>query len=101
MCFGNAFAAKKAAKFAMETVYQRSDIIEYKRIGPSLYFGFFGQSSKIQCAVMCLNIDSCESFHMDGGACVFGVSGDVTVFYEDGEEVDPEREQRIFTKSMY
>ena len=49
---------------------------------------------------MCLNEDSCESFYMDGGACVFGVSGDVTAFSE-GVNTDPDGEQRIQAKSMY
>ena len=99
--FNFAHAAKKAANFISETVAQRSDIITgYKKIGTSSYFGLFGRNSKTQCSEVCLNEDSCESFYMDGGACVFGVSGDVTAFSE-GVNTDPDGEQRIQAKSMY
>ena len=101
LSFGISFTAKKAAKFTSETVSERSDVIKYKKIGPSSYFGLFGLNSRTQCSEVCLNKDSCGSFHMDDGACVFGVSGDVTVFEEDGVGVDPDGEQRIQTKSMY
>ena len=88
-------AARKAAKFVLESVDQRSDInVNYKRIGTSSYFGLFGRNSRTQCSEVCLNEDSCESFYMEGGACVFGVSGDNTAFAE-GETANPNSEQRI------
>ena len=90
---------KKSARFVSETVAQGSDIIQYKKIGTSSYFGLFGRNSKIQCAEVCLNEDSCESFYMEGGACVFGVSGDNTAFAED-ETANPNSEQRIQVKGM-
>ena len=97
--FGAAFSAKKAANFVSETVAQQTDIVKYKRIGTSSYFGLFGRNSRTQCSQVCLNEDSCESFYMDGGACVFGVSGDVIAF-EEGKEAIPDGEQIIQVKGI-
>ena len=91
-------AARKAAKFVLESVDQRSDInVNFKRIGTSSYFGLFGRNSRTQCSEVCLNEDTCVSFYMEDGECVFGVSGDVTAF-EDGEETNPDPGQRIQSK---
>ena len=97
--FDVAFAAKRAAKFVSEIVNDRTDITAYKKIGRSSYFGLFGRNSRTQCSEVCLNEDSCESFYMDGEACVFGVSGDVTVFQE-GETANPNGNQRIQAKGV-
>ena len=97
--FDVAFAAKRAAKFVSEIVNDRTDITAYKKIGTSSYFGLFGRNSKTQCSEVCLNEDSCKSFHMDGEACVFGVRGDVTVFQE-GESANPNGNQRIQAKGI-
>ena len=94
-------AGRKIAKFVAETVdHERTDTIEYKKIGTSSYFGLIGQNSIIQCGEVCLNEDSCESYYMEGGACVFGVSGDSHAF-EEGEETNPEDGQRIRAKGMF
>ena len=94
-------AGRKIAKFVAETVdHERSDTIEYKKIGTNSYFGLIGQNSEIQCAVLRLNEDSCESYSMEGGACVFGVSGDSHAF-EEGEEANPEDGQRIRAKGRF
>ena len=97
--FDVAFAAKRAAKFVSEIVNDRTDITAYKKIGRSSYFGLFGRNSKTQCSEVCLHEDSCESFYMDGEACVFGVSGDVTAF-EDGGDVSPATQQIIQAKGL-
>ena len=99
-CFGIVFASQKAATFTSETVAQRLDIIKYKKIERSLLFNLFGQNSKTQCSEVCVNEFSCKSFHVDDGACVFGVAFGVTSFDEDGEEATPDGEQRIQAKSM-
>ena len=97
--FGISNATIKTGKFSTETVGQRLDIAEYKKIGTSSYFGLRGRNSKFKCAEVCNKQDSCESFHLDGGACVFGVSGDNTAFRE-GERANPNSEQRIQVKGM-
>ena len=101
LLFDASDAVNQWAEFVFETVGDRSDIISYKKIGTSSYFGLIGQSSKMQCSEICLNEDSCKSFHIDGGACVFGVSGNVTAFEREGENATPDTEQRIFAKRMY
>ena len=98
--FNFSYAANKAAKFVSEMVNNSSNITVYKKIGSNSYFGLSGQNSIIQCSDVCLNEDSCQSFHMDGGACVFGFSGDVTAFDESGEEVTPDGGQAINAKGM-
>ena len=99
-CFGFSFSTRKAAKFVSETVEQRrDDILGYKKIGTSSYFGLFGRNSRTQCTQVCLNEDSCESFYMDGGECVFGISGDSAAFVE-GQVVFPPDEQRIQAKGI-
>ena len=100
VAFDVAFAAKKAAKFVSEIVNDRTDITAYKKIGTSSYFGLFGHNSNIQCAEVCLNKDSCVSFYMDGGACVFGLSGEFQAF-EEGEEANPQDGQMIQTKGTH
>ena len=90
--------SRKSAKFVLETVSQRSDIAAFKKIGTSSYFGLFGRNSKTKCSVVCLNEDSCNSFYMDGEACVFGVNGDAHS-YGEGEPVFPEETLRIYAKS--
>ena len=101
LVFGLSYASKKTAKFVVETVAERSDIKSYKKVGTSSYFGLFGQNTKAKCTIVCLHEDNCRSVHMEGGACVFGVGGDVTAFEEDGEDVHPNRGQRIHAKSTY
>ena len=99
-CFGISFSTRKAAKFVSDTVGQTRDILGYKQIGTSSYFGLFGRNSKTQCSQACLNEDTCESFYMDGGECVFGVSGHSAAFVE-GQVVFPLDNQRIQAKGMY
>ena len=94
-----AFTAKQAANFVLETVSQRQDLLIYKRIATSSYYGLFGQNSKLQCSEVCFNEDSCESFYMEDGACVFGVSGDSAAFGE-GEEANPDGAQNVFVKGL-
>ena len=98
-CFDISISTRKAAKFVSDTVRLRPDILGYKKIGTSSYFGLFGQNSKTQCSQACLNEDTCESFYMDGGECVFGVSGESAAFVE-GQVVFPVDEQRIQAKGM-
>ena len=38
---------------------------------------------------------------MDGGACVFGVTANVTAFDEDGEDTTPPQDQNVRAKSMW
>ena len=92
------FTSRKAANFVSEIVAQRSDIPRYKKIFRSSYFGLFGQNSRTQCSEVCLNEDSCESFYMDGGACVFGLNSGFPAF-DEGEPADPDGQQRIQAKS--
>ena len=99
-CFGVSFSSRKAAKFVSETVAESSGTNTYKKIRRSSYFGLFGENSKSKCTIVCLHQDTCESVHMDGEACVFGVSDDVTAF-EEGEETNPYGNQRILSKSMF
>ena len=96
--YGIAYAARKAANYVSEAASQRPDISEYKKIGTSSFYGLFGTNSKTQCSEVCLNEDSCESFYMDGGACVFGVIGDVNAFSEEGEEAYPNGNHTIQVK---
>ena len=56
LCFS--FADRKAAKFIVETVAQRSDIIEYKKIGTSSFLELFGEISKAKCTIVCLREDN-------------------------------------------
>ena len=100
LLFGISFATIKTGKFSSDTVGQRLDITEYKKIGTSSYFGLRGRNSKFKCAEVCNKEDSCESFHLDGAACVFGVTDDVTAFAE-GDEADPDAEQRIYVKGVF
>ena len=100
ICFSTKIlASKKSAYFVKELVDDQPAGLVYKRIGASTHFGLFGQNSQAQCAVICLHEDSCRSFYMDSGACVFCVNedDDVTVFTE-GQNVNPEPEQEIKRK---
>ena len=99
--FNKTNAEKKAAKFVQETVAQQNTITGYKKIGTSSHFGLFGQNSKTQCSEVCLHEDDCRSVHMEGGACVFGVSGDVTAFHGEGVNTTPPQDQIIKTKCKY
>ena len=94
-----AIGSRKSAKFISETVINRPDISKYRKIGTSSYFGLFGQNSKAKCTIVCLHENDCISVHMDGGACVFGASGDVTSF-KDGEEAHPVGGRKILVKRM-
>ena len=83
--FGFGFSTRKEAFFVPETVAQHSGKIQYNKIATSSYFGLIGQNSNLQCSEVCLHEDSCEGFYIKDGACVFGVSGDVTAI-EKGEK---------------
>ena len=100
LIFKIALSSRKSAKFVFETFSQRSDIDAFKKIGTSSYFRLFGRNSKAKCSVVCLFEVSCNSFYMDGEACVFGVNGDADSFAE-GERVFPGETQRIHAKSKW
>ena len=95
--FCTALGARKSAKFLPVTVAEISGIYQYKKMGTSSYFGLSGQNSKAKCAIVCLHEDECRSFYTDSGACVFGVTSDVTAF-KNGEEVTPDEDQKIQVK---
>ena len=97
--FGFAISARKAAKYVFGTVAQRPSTIQYKKIVGSSYFALFGETSKAKCSIVCLDEDSCDSFYIDGGECVFGITGDVRAF-EDGEEATVDGGQRIHVKGL-
>ena len=104
VAFGTTFVyTKKQAKFVTETAVEQTDVNSYKKIGTSSYFGLIGQNSKAKCAIVCLHVDNCRSVYVEDGACVFGVSGDVTAFDDDGnsEETTPPEGQLVKVKCKY
>ena len=56
-----------------------------------------GRKSKLQWAALCSKHDACRSFYVDDGACVFGLSDDVTEF-ANGDDVTPADGQMLMTK---
>ena len=94
-------ASKKSAYFVQQSVADQPVGLIYKRIGASTYFGLFGQNSQAQCAVICLHVNSCRSFYMDSGACVFGVSEDDVTVFTEGQNVNPEPEKEIKVKGWF
>ena len=56
-----------------------------------------GRKSRMQWAALCSKHDACRSFYVDDGACVFGLSDDVTEF-ANGDDVTPADGQMLMTK---
>ena len=99
--FHTNFAAKRVVKFQSETVEQQTGEITYKSVESSSYFGLFGQNSRTQCSQVCMNEDSCHGFYMDGGACVFAVTDDVSNEIGHAPTVSPDSAQRLQAKSEH
>ena len=95
------FGVENKARFIAETVADQIDVVRFKKVATSLSFGLLGENSMVQCAIVCFNEDTCVSVHMDGGACVFGVTANVTAFDEDGEDTTPTQDQIVKAKSMF
>ena len=93
------FAAKRVVKFQSEIVDLETPAITYKIVATSSYFGLFGQNSQTQCSQVCINEDSCQGFYMDGGACVFAVTDDVSNEIGRAPTVTPDSAQRLQAKS--
>ena len=59
-----------------------------------------GRKSRLQWAALCSKYDACRSFYVDDGACVFGLSYNVTEF-ANGDDVTPADGQMLMTKRLY
>ena len=96
---GPSFAPKRAAYFKPETVSDQQPVITYKSLSTSSYFGLDGPISQIQCMTICVDDDGCRSFHMNGEACVLGVTDDVSHEIRQAPTITPDSTQRLQVKS--
>ena len=76
-------------KFSLRALSQQEDGLVFKKIE--------GRKGKLQWAALCSKHDACKSFYLDDGACVFGLSDDVTEF-ANGDDVTPADGQMLMTK---
>ena len=103
LIFGRISTSTNSAIFKLGTMEDQPDWIHvsYKKLVKSLCLGLNGQSSKIQCMVVCMDDEYCYSFHLEGGACVFGVTDDVSEEISQGQTIVPRRLQGMYLKSKY
>ena len=76
-------------KYATKSIGEQRPGLVYKKI--------LGRKSSLQWAALCSKHDACRSFYVDDGACVFGLSDDVTEF-ANGDDVTPADGQMLKTK---
>ena len=91
----------RAATFT-SVVYASAEYsdLEFYKIRSSTEFGLSLPNSIFQCSTICMNEDECRSFHLEEGACVFGVDRNRTSFF-DGQQIDVAEGQLIRVKGGY
>ena len=82
-------SAVDQTKFSLKSVNEQTPGLTYKKV--------LGRKSSLQWAALCSKHDACRSFYVDDGACVFGLSDDVTEF-ANGDDVTPADGQMLMTK---
>ena len=76
-------------RYNLKPVNEQNSGLFYKKV--------LGRKSSLQWAALCSKHDACRSFYVDDGACVFGLSDDVTEF-ANGDDVTPADGQMLKTK---
>ena len=96
--FKSITAETRAATFASVAYAsaEHSDLVFYK-IRSSLEFGLSLPNSIFQCSTICMNEDECRSFHVEEGACAFGVDRNRISFF-DGQQINVAEGRTIKTK---
>ena len=79
-------------RYSLKPLGSQISGLSYKKI--------LGRKSSLQWAALCSKHDACRSFYVDDGACVFGLSDDVTEF-ANGDDVTPADGQMLKTKGKF
>ena len=89
---------KRAANFNSKPFSDQQAGLTYFRIMRNSSLGLLGENTPIQCMDVCMNFDTCLSFNVKGGGCVFAMT-DMNSFDEDFIVSDVQNET-FLTKGM-
>ena len=92
----NSFYLDNSAVFLPSTIAQQNSNLIYKKF--NINRDFSSQNPRF-CVFLCLKYDACTSFYIVGGACVFGLSYDVTAF-ANGDYVTPDANAPLKIKGL-
>ena len=90
-------AAEISQNFRLVDATHQTAHLKYVRVMEFPAKGLFGGNSKVQCGDVCQGLDECHNFYVEGGACVFGLSGDVIEF-DSYDVINPASDQLLRTK---